>query len=422
MRILIVGSGGREHALAWKLAQHHRELWCAPGNAGTAGLATNVRLDPHDADGLAAFCERERVDLTVVGPEAPLVAGLADRFAARGLKVFGPVAAAARLEGDKVFAKELMAEAGIPTAAFAVFDDFEQARTHARSQRYPLVVKAAGLAAGKGVIICPEPADAERALVQMMRGEAFGPAGQRVVIEEFLAGEEASVIGLCDGRVIRCLAPSQDHKRLLDGDAGPNTGGMGAYAPAPVVTAEVEQAVEEQVFRPLLAAFERQGIEYRGAIYAGIIITDRGLRVLEFNCRFGDPETQALLPLLEGDLGELCLACCEGRLGAVELRRSDAHALCVVMASGGYPGSVRKGLPITGELAGGEGVVVFHAGTKQDGGLLVTAGGRVLGVTGTGASLVEARARAYAAVAGISFDGRQYRSDIGQRGLARHEA
>lgn len=422
MRILIIGSGGREHALAWKLSEHHRELWCAPGNAGTAGTATNLDIDPLDGEGLADFCERERIDLTIVGPEAPLVAGLADRFAARGLKLFGPSAAAARLEGDKAFAKRLMEEAGIPTAAFQVFEEFEPARAYARKQRYPLVVKAAGLAAGKGVVICPKPDDAERTLVQMMRAEVFGPAGKKVVIEEFLEGEEASVIGLCDGRTIKCLAPSQDHKRLLDGDEGPNTGGMGAYAPAPVVNAEVMRSVEERVFGPLLAALTRAGIEYRGAIYAGIILTARGLRVLEFNCRFGDPETQAILPLLDGDLGELCLACCEGRLEAVELRQADRHALCVVMASAGYPGSVQRGLPISGDLAGGDEVVVFHAGTRLEAGQVRTAGGRVLGVTGVGASLQEAYDRAYAAVAKIEFGGCQYRTDIGKRGLARSRA
>ncbi|HDQ99425.1 MAG TPA: phosphoribosylamine--glycine ligase [candidate division WOR-3 bacterium] len=415
MRILIVGSGGREHALAWQLARHGHELWCAPGNAGTAG---NVEIDILDSRALADFCVRERVDLAIAGPEAPLVAGLADDFAARGLRLFGPTAAAARLEGDKAFAKRLMASAGIPTAEFAVFEEFDAARDYLRGRRFPLVVKAAGLAAGKGVIVCPARADAERALTQMMRSQTFGPAGLKVVIEEFLDGEEVSIIGLCDGRTVRCLAPSQDHKRLLDGDEGPNTGGMGAYAPAPAATAEVRQAVDEQVFQPLLAELAREGLEYRGVIYAGLMLTARGLRVLEFNCRFGDPEAQVVLPLLESDLGELCLACIEGRLGEVELHGSGRHALCVVLASGGYPDVIRRGLPITGDLVGGDDVVVFHAGTKRDGDRVVTSGGRVLGVTGIGDSLSEARDRAYAAVAGIEFEGRQFRTDIGRRGLA----
>ncbi|MFO7676152.1 MAG: phosphoribosylamine--glycine ligase [bacterium] len=422
MKTLVIGSGGREHALAWKLARDGHEVFCAPGNAGTAGLAANVDLDPLDSAGLVGFCARERVDLAVAGPEAPLVAGLGDEFAAAGLRLFGPVAAGARLEGDKAFAKRLMAEAGIPTAGFATFSDFDRAREYLRGQRYPLVVKAAGLAAGKGVIICLTPGDAERALVRMMRAAAFGPAGETVVVEEFLEGEEASIIGLCDGRTVKCLPPSQDHKRLLDGDEGPNTGGMGAYAPAPVASAAVRQEVDERVFRPLLAAFAAAGIDYRGVIYAGVMLTAGGLRVLEFNCRFGDPETQAILPLLDSDLGELCLACCEGRLDEVELRESDRHALCVVLASAGYPDSYPKGRAISGPLPDSGEAVVFHAGTRRDGERLVTAGGRVLGVTGIGASLAEARDRAYAAADRIEFEGRQFRRDIGRRGLERGRA
>lgn len=419
MRILVVGSGGREHALVWKLAQHHKPVFSAPGNAGIARIAECADIKPDNIPGLADFAARESIDLTVVGPEAPLVAGIGDEFARRGLVLFGPTREGARLEGDKSFAKRLMQEQGIPTPGFEAFDDYEKARTYLAGQVIPVVVKASGLAAGKGVVVCSTREQAEQALHDMMVEARFGEAGSRVVIERFLEGEEASMIGVCDGKRVVTMVASQDHKRLKDGDQGPNTGGMGAYAPAPVVTREIADAVEEKVFLPLLKGFDRLGIEYRGAVYAGIMLTQDGPSVLEFNCRFGDPETQAVLPLTGGDLGELLLACAQGELAGRKLSRSDRTAVCVVAASGGYPGAYRKGVPISGELFGSEDVVVFHAGTRMEGEAVVTSGGRVLGVTGIGADLPQARDRAYAAMGRISFDGMFFRGDIGHRGLAR---
>jgi phosphoribosylamine--glycine ligase len=347
---------------------------------------------------------------------------VADEFRKQGLALFGPDRDGARLEGDKAFAKRLMQEQGIPTARFEVFDNLARAREYVSAQDLPLVIKAAGLAAGKGVIICRSRAEAEQALAAMLAGSRFGDAGHTVVVEECLEGEEASIIGLCDGSMCRFLPSSQDHKRLLDGDLGPNTGGMGAYAPAPVVTPEVQAEVEQQVFRPLLAGLRKHGIDYRGVIYAGIMVTGSGVKVLEFNCRFGDPETQAVLPLLESDLAELSMACLAGRLSEYEVRWSGRHALCVVAAAQGYPESYRRGDLIalgTDEL---EGVLVFHAGTKADGDRLVTNGGRVLGVTGLGASLAAARDRAYEALGSVSFPGMFCRRDIGARGIKAEKA
>lgn len=420
MKILVVGGGGREHALAWKLAQHHRPVFCAPGNAGIARVAECVDIKPENIPALADFAARQSIDLTVVGPEAPLVAGIGDEFARRGLALFGPGREAARLEGDKSFAKLLMLENAIPTAGFDVFDDHEKARSYLAGRSMPVVVKASGLAAGKGVIVCRTREEAEQALHGVMVEGRFGEAGSRVVIEQFLEGEEASVIGITDGKRVVTTVSSQDHKRLKDGDEGPNTGGMGAYAPAPAVTGKIADEVGEKVFTPLLEGLARRGIEYRGAVYAGIMLTADGPSVLEFNCRFGDPETQAVMPLTEGDLGELLLACAQGDLADRQLAKSDRAAMCVVAASAGYPGSYAKGVPVTGDaFRSDEGVVVFHAGTRAEGDGVVTSGGRVLGVTGIGAGLPEARDRAYAAMAGISFDGMFFRKDIGSRGLAR---
>ncbi|UCG42068.1 MAG: phosphoribosylamine--glycine ligase [candidate division WOR-3 bacterium] len=422
MRILVVGGGGREHALVWKLAQHHKTVFCAPGNAGIARTAECVDIKPDNIPGLADFAAETGIDLTVVGPETPLVDGIGDEFARRGLVLFGPMGDGARLEGDKSFAKRLMQEQGIPTARFEVFDDYEKARTYLADQLIPVVVKASGLAAGKGAVVCATREQAEQALRDMMVEARFGRAGSRVVIEQFLEGEEASIIGVCDGKRVATMAASQDHKRLNDGDQGPNTGGMGAYAPAAVVTEGIADAVEEKVFRPLLKGFDRLGIEFRGAVYAGIMLTKDGPFVLEFNCRFGDPETQAVLPLTEGDLGELLLACAQGDLAGRKPVKSDKAAVCVVAASGGYPGSYPKGLPVSGELFGSDDAVVFHAGTRIEAEGIVTSGGRVLGVTGIGADLPEARDRAYAAIGNISFDGMFFRRDIGHRGLARLSA
>ena len=420
MRTLVVGGGGREHALAWKLSRDNHAVWCAPGNAGIARVAKCVDIAAEDIDGLARLAGHERIDLTVVGPEAPLVAGIGDEFAARGLPLFGPRARGARLEGDKSFSKMLMEQQGIPTARFRAFDDWREAKAYLDAQAIPVVVKASGLAAGKGAVVCSERDDAERALHAMMVEGRFGAAGRRVVIEECLEGEEASVIGLCDGRRVELLPSSQDHKRLLDGDEGPNTGGMGAYAPAPVVTPAVLDAVRQQVFGPLLAGFASAGIDYRGVIYAGIMLAGDRFSVLEFNCRFGDPETQAVLPLLDCDLGELLAACAAGDLAGLRAVTSDRAALCVVAASGGYPEQYRKGLPLSGDVfRDDDEVVVFHAGTRSEAGRALTSGGRVLGVTGLGPDLGGARDRAYAALERIRFDGMFYRRDIGRRGLER---
>jgi phosphoribosylamine--glycine ligase len=419
LRVFVVGGGGREHAIAWHLAKSGHEVFCAPGNAGIAQVARCEPISVGDLAGLAAFAVRQKVDLTIVGPEAPLVAGIADEFRRQGLAVFGPDRRGARIEGDKAFAKELMLAAGIPTAGFRSFTDFGAARDYLGRHKLPVVVKASGLAAGKGVVVAQTRPEAEQAASDMLLEGRFGEAGKTVVVEEFLEGEEVSMIGLCDGRSVRLLVPSQDHKRLLDGDRGPNTGGMGAYAPAPVMTADLQRDAQEKVFAPLLAEFDRRGIDYRGVIYAGMILTEDGPRVLEFNCRFGDPETQVILPLLDDDLAELAMACIDGKLSELTLKPvPNRAALCVVAAAEGYPGTYGKGMLIAGDLVGHDGVVVFHAGTRLDGGRTVTNGGRVLGVTGIGRSLAEAKERAYRALEEIGFPGMVFRRDIGARGLA----
>ena len=421
MKILVIGAGGREHALAWKLRRDTpgARLFCAPGNAGTVALGENLALAAEDLDGLLAWALRERPDLTVVGPEAPLCAGLADRFRAAGLAVFGPTAAAARLEGSKRFAKEIMSAAGVPTAAYAAFVEVAPALEKVRREGGPLVVKADGLAAGKGVAVCATPAEAEAAVREALERRAFGEAGREVLIEECLVGEEASILALVDGERIVPLASSQDHKRVGDGDRGPNTGGMGAYSPAPVVREGDWPAIRSRILEPTVAELRRRGIEYRGVLYAGLMFTAAGPKVLEFNCRFGDPETQAILPRWDGDLGAALLACAEGRLDPDRVRWRPEACVSVVMAAGGYPGAYRKGDPIEGLDDAGRlpGVTVFHAGTRNAGGRIVTAGGRVLNVTALGADIAEARRRAYAAVNLIRFDGAQFRRDIAARAL-----
>jgi phosphoribosylamine--glycine ligase len=418
MKVFVIGSGGREHALVHSIARKGHEVFCAPGNAGIARLAECVDIDPLDIAGLMSFARRQKVDLTVVGPEAPLIAGLADEFEKKGLTVFGPKAAAARLEGDKAFAKMLMRSFGIPTAPFAVFEDFEQALGFVKSGPFPVVIKASGLAAGKGVTVAGSLAEAEAVLTAFMREGKLGEAGAKVVIEQFLTGEEASIIALCDGKRLQFMAPAQDHKRLLDNDEGPNTGGMGAYAPLPLITPEVFERIVSQVFEPLLKGLEKEGIEYRGAIYAGLMLTPEGPKVLEFNCRFGDPEAQVILPIFDDDLAEVCLKCAQGSLDEAKgMPRPERWALCVVAAAAGYPGSYEKGLPISGELEGGESTIVFHAGTRLVDDRFVTSGGRVLGVTGIAGNLALARERAYYGIGLIHFPGMHYRRDIGQRGL-----
>ncbi len=421
MKTLVIGSGGREHALAWKLARdsRHPQVFCAPGNAGTAELGTNVPIPAANVEDLLTWARENRPEFTVVGPEAPLCAGIVDRFRADGFRIFGPTQAAAQLEGSKVFAKEVMTAAGVPTAAAADFTDAEKALAYIRKLGAPIVVKADGLAAGKGVTVCASIEQAEDAVEEAMVRKAFGDAGQKVIIEECLQGEEASILALIDGRHIVLLASSQDHKRVFDNDRGPNTGGMGAYSPAPVVSDRWWPVIREQVFERTLSELNRRGIRYQGVLYAGIMMTKDGPKVLEFNCRFGDPETQAILPRWDGDILPALEACAEGRLDENLVRWKREACACVVMAAGGYPGDYRKGDAIEG-LMDAEAlpdVVVFHAGTKLSGGNVVTAGGRVLGVTALGADLKRAVERAYEAAGKISFKDAHYRRDIAARAL-----
>jgi len=424
MKILVIGSGGREHALAWKLRSDSSgpELFCAPGNAGTARVGTNLDIGAENIDGLLAWARANRPDLTVVGPEAPLCAGVTDVFEKDGLRVFGPSRAAAQMEGSKVFSKDVMEAAGVPTARAKVVTTPGEALDGLAAMGVPVVVKAEGLAAGKGVYVCSTMQEAKNAIDEIMVKKAFGASGGRVLIEEFLQGEEASILALSDGVEILMLASAQDHKRLFNNDQGPNTGGMGAYSPAPVVTDALWPVIRTQVFERTLAELRRRGIVYRGVLYAGLMISEKGPKVLEFNCRFGDPETQAILPRIDGDLLPALRACAEGGLKPDMIRWRPEPCVSVVMASGGYPGSYEKGKVIEGLDTAGkmEGVVVFHAGTKPNGGgQAVTAGGRVLNVTASGQDLKTAIRRAYLAISKIRFDQAQYRTDIGAKALRR---
>ena len=422
MKVLIVGSGGREHALAWKVAQSNRveKVYGAPGNPGIAQIGECVEIKPTDIEKLADFAEREGIDLTIVGPEAPLVAGITDEFERRGLKVFGPSKAAAQLEGSKAFAKEMMRKFGVPTADFQVFDDPEKAKEYIRKVGAPIVVKADGLAAGKGVVVAQIVDEAIEAVDRIMVEKVFGEAGNRVVVEECLKGEEASYLVITDGERFVPLATAQDHKAVFDGDRGPNTGGMGAYSPAPVLSEEMEREVQEKVIKPILKGMAQEGMPFKGILYAGLMITEEGPKVLEFNVRFGDPEAQAILRRLEDDLVEVALSAVEGRL-VEELHWRPETSICVVLASEGYPGKYEKGKVITGieEAEKVPTVVVFHAGTAVKDGKLVTNGGRVLNVTALGKDIVEARERAYEAVKRIHFDGMHYRTDIGLKAVKR---
>ncbi|MBI5444699.1 MAG: phosphoribosylamine--glycine ligase [Deltaproteobacteria bacterium] len=423
MKVLVVGGGGREHALVWKLAQSPRvsRLYAAPGNAGTESLATNVPIEAEDVPALVRFAESEGIGLTVVGPEAPLVLGIADRFSERGLRVFGPTAAAARLEGSKAFSKAMMEKFGIPTAAGRTFTDPEAAKRFLREVGAPVVVKADGLAAGKGVVVALSLAEAEGALDEMLVRGAFGTAGRTVLVEEYLEGEEASFLAFCDGKNVLPMATSQDHKRVGDGDSGPNTGGMGAYSPAPVVTGELFDEVLARVFRPLVEGMAAEGTPYVGVLYAGLMIRDGKPKVLEFNCRFGDPECQPIVSRMASDLLPVLEASIDGTLPEGLLRWDARAAVCVVLASEGYPGSYPKGVPIAGlsDAAEVQEVVVFHAGTRREAGRVVTSGGRVLGVTALGDGIEAATRRAYEAVGRISWPGMHYRRDIAARALGR---
>ncbi len=422
MKVLVVGGGGREHALTWKIAQSPMvdRIYCAPGNAGMATLAECVSIKAEDIEALASFAMEKRVDLTVVGPEAPLVAGIADVFGRRGLAVFGPDREAAQMEGSKDFAKRLMLEAGVPTGKAEVFTDIEDAKACIKRGSPPFVVKADGLAAGKGVVIAQDDRAAYEALKACFLDRAFGAAGDKVLIEEFLEGQEVSILTFVDGEDILPMAPAQDYKRVGDGDTGPNTGGMGSYSPVPVLSQEDYRRAVEEILKPTARALAARGIRYRGILYAGLILTAEGPKVLEFNVRFGDPETQAVLPRLKSDLVEAMLAVVEGRLAGMRLDWSDEACVTVVIASGGYPADYSKGYPISGlEEAGAmEGVTVFHAGTRLgEGGEVLTDGGRVLNVSAMGPDFAAARERAYQAVERIDFQDIYYRKDIALRAV-----
>ncbi len=425
MKVLVVGSGGREHALVWKLKQSPQvtALYCAPGNAGIAQDAEIVPLRVDDIRGLLAFAEKAKIDLTIVGPEVPLVLGIVDEFVSRGRVVFGPSRAAARLEASKAFSKEFMARHHIPTARFRSFttDKSDEAERYLETLSMPVVVKADGLAAGKGVIICESRGEALEALRRILHERAFGDAGASVVIEEFLRGEEVSVFAIADGERFALLPAAQDHKRIFDGDRGKNTGGMGAYAPAPLFTPALREVVIRDVITPTLEGMRSDGMPYRGCLYAGLMVTSEGPKVLEYNCRFGDPEAQVVVPLVDGDLAEILFAAASGRLDPSMVKLHDASAVTVVMASHGYPDHYEVGKEIRGlDAASAErGEVVFHAGTRRDGNRIVTSGGRVLAVTAIGYAheLGATIADAYRVVHRIAFDGAYYRSDIGKKAL-----
>lgn len=423
MKILVIGSGGREHALVWKISQSPRvsQVYCAPGNAGISELAELVAIAPDNVTELRQFAQRERIDLTIVGPEVSLTLGLVDEFEKHGLRVFGPNRQAARLEGSKAFAKELMKQQGVPTAAFGVFTDPEEARDYIQGIGAPVVVKADGLAAGKGVFVCVTVEEALAAIEKIMRARVFGDAGKQVVIEEFLEGEEASFLAFTDGKTVLPLASSQDHKRVFDNDQGPNTGGMGAYSPAPVVTPELAERVVREIMYPTLAEMRKRGVIYKGILYASLMINHDHVSVVEFNARFGDPECQPLMFRLQSDLVEIMNAVIDERLASVTLSWDPRPAVCVVLAAGGYPGSYETGAPISGldSLRDWKDGMVFHAGTAKSNDVFVTKGGRVLGVTAAGTDIGEAITEVYRAVEKIAWAGMHYRRDIGHRALNR---
>jgi len=424
MKVLVIGAGGREHALVWKIAQSRsvNKIFCAPGNAGIAGQAECVPIGAEDVSALLAYAEKEGIDLTVVGPEAPLTLGIVDAFEKRGLRIFGPSRRAAEIEGSKVLSKEIMQKYGIPSAEFRAFKDYSAAVEYVREKDAPLVVKADGLAAGKGVILCGDAKEALAALDRIMVQKEFGAAGQRVVVEEFLQGEEASFLAFTDGESVLPLPTAQDHKAVYDDDKGPNTGGMGAYSPAPVVTEEINRAVMEDIMRPTIRALNAEGRKYRGVLYAGLMIRNGRPKVLEFNARLGDPETQPLLVRLRSDIVPVMEATLDGALGKIRPEWDPRPAVCVVMASGGYPGPYAKGKVISGleEAARVPGAFVFHAGTAFKDGKIITSGGRVLGVTAVGNGIRDAIEAAYLAAGRITWEGAHYRRDIGRRALNRN--
>ncbi|UCE05765.1 MAG: phosphoribosylamine--glycine ligase [bacterium] len=420
MKILVIGGGGREHTLVWKIAQSSlvKKIYCAPGNAGISQLVECVPIKDTDIDELLNFADKNQIDLTVVGPEAPLSLGIVDAFQSQGLKIFGPSKKAAEIESSKIFSKYLMEKYHIPTAAYKTFDRYEEAKKHLDSVSIPIVIKADGLAAGKGSIVCFSQEEAQKSLQKMMVQRIFRDAGNKVVIEEYLRGQEASVLAFTDGVNVLPLIPAQDHKPIFDGDKGPNTGGMGAYAPAVLVDEEMLKIVQQKILKPAIKGMALEDRPYRGVLYAGLMITRQVPKVVEFNCRFGDPEAQAILPLMNSDLVPLLQSCSEGNIENINLQTSNKFTVCVIMASGGYPGKYEKGTEIIGLDRKFENeVIIFHAGTKLLNGKIVTNGGRVLGVTALGDNVEQAIKRAYSAVGKITFDGAYYRKDIGYKAL-----
>jgi phosphoribosylamine--glycine ligase len=424
MKILVIGSGGREHALVWKIGQSPKveKIFCAPGSAAIGELAECVAIGPEEIGKLAGFAEKEEIALTVVGPELPLTLGITDLFESSGLRIFGPNKAAARLEGSKAFAKEILHQSNIPTASFGTFTDAASAKKYLAQQKPPYVIKADGLAGGKGVVICPDINEATTVSDAILVQKTFGEAGKKIVIEEFLEGEEASFMVLSDGDHILPLASSQDHKRVFDDDEGPNTGGMGAYSPAPAVTSAMHERILDEILKPLLAALRNKGIRYRGVIYVGLMITQSGPKVLEFNARFGDPECQPIMMRLKSDLVPLLEATIDGKLNHVQPEWYEDPAVCVVLSASGYPGPYDKGAEIRGldKLDHWDHGFVFHAGTTKRNGRWITSGGRVLGVTARGSDIGNAVTNAYAAVSQISWDGMHYRKDIARRAILRN--
>ena len=419
MRILVIGRGGREHAIVWALRRSPKvdKVYCAPGNAGIARLTETVPIGEMEFERLVGFARDNRIDLVVVGPDDPLAAGIVDAFEAAGVPAFGPRRNAAEIEGSKIFMKNLLRKYNIPTARYETFTDYETALAWLREQPVPVVIKADGLAAGKGVTVCHTREEAELALRRTMVDKVFGAAGERVVIEEFLTGQEMSLLSFVDGETVRSMVPAQDHKPVFDGDKGPNTGGMGTYSPLPHIPPSVIEEAVETIVKPVARAMAAEGRPFRGVLFAGLMLTDSGPKAIEFNARFGDPEAQVVLPRLETDLVDIILAALNGKLGDIDIRWRDEAAVCVILASAGYPGDYAKGLPIDGLEEAEREALVFHAGTAERDGRIVTNGGRVLGVVGRGADIREARERAYAAAGKIRFEGKHFRTDIAARAL-----
>jgi phosphoribosylamine--glycine ligase len=420
VKLLVIGRGGREHAIIWALKKNPRieKIYCAPGNAGIAQLAVNVEIGELEFARLVQFAKETAIDFVVVGPDDPLAAGIVDEFEAASIPVYGPRKNAAEIEGSKIFMKDLLRKYDIPTARYETFTDFASASAYLKEQALPIVIKAYGLAAGKGVTVCFTREEADRALQETMVDKSFGAAGDKVVIEEFLEGQEMSILAFVDGETVRAMSPAQDHKPVFDGDKGPNTGGMGTYSPLPHIDQSIIEQSIENIIKPTARAMVSEGRPFRGVLFAGLMITKDGPKTIEFNARFGDPETQVVLPRLKTDLLDIFLASVNGTLDQIDIQWSDEAAVCVVLASGGYPGSYPKGLPIDGLAdAEAQGALVFHAGTASKDGRIVTNGGRVLGIVGLGADIAAARANAYEATSRISFEGKQNRTDIAAKAL-----